>query len=208
MRERIFSDFIVKKSIDRKLSDEELDAIQSGEMSGLLRCFYNITAPQKHSLFECTMKVMERSLRVVSLEDIVKSNRFQTNDFVIHTIEGDIQGLLGFCGSRAAMRLLALDYVEREQEFLEEEHPITPAQVREGIECLIREIFLKFLGVYQRDFGGELHLSEAVVGSNAVLECASGFYVLTFKILGKEVNMIMGIMGDIRLTLDGDIKNE
>lgn len=208
MQERIFSDFIVKKNIDKNLSDEELEVIQAGEMSGLLRCFYNITAPQKHSLFECAMKAMEKYLKIVSLEDIVKSNHFMTQDFVIHEIGGSVQGMLGFSGNRAAMRLLALDYVERNEAVLLEDWQITATQIVESIESLIDEIFCRFNDTFKKDYGTALNISEPIVASNAVLESEGGFYVLNFKILGREVNMILGIMDKIQIILDGEAGNE
>lgn len=208
MRDRIFSDFIVKKHMDSILSDEALDAIQNGEMSGLLKCFYNITAPQKHIQFECAMKVMEKLLKVVSLEDIVKSNEFVTHDFIMHTISGAEEGIIGFSGVRAAMRLLALDYVEREQEFLVEEQQITSQEIADSIETILVAIFSKFSDEYEKMFGNHLELSEKMAGSNATVTGSGGFYVLTFKILGKEVNMVMGLMDHIQLTYDGEKKNE
>lgn len=208
MRDRIFSDFIVKKHMDSILSDEALDAIQNGEMSGLLKCFYNVTAPQKHIQFECAMKVMEKLLKVVSLEDIVKSNEFVTQDFILHTIGGDEEGIIGFSGMRAAMRLLALDYVEREQEFLVEEQQITPQEITDSIEAILIEIFSRFGSECEKKLGTQVELSEKMAGSNATVTSSGGFYVLTFKILGKEVNMIMGLMSHIQLTFDGEEKNE
>lgn len=199
MRDRIFSDFIVKKHMDSALSEEALEAIQNGEMSGLLRCFYNITAPQKHLQFECAMKIMERFLKVVSLEDIVKTKEFVAQDYVMHTVNGSEEGVVGFSGSRSAMRLLALDYVEREQEFLEEEQQITPQEIVESIECVLMEIFARFGADYAKEYGSNIGHSEMLVGSNCRVTNPAGFYVLTFKILGKEVNMLLGLMSPMNI---------
>lgn len=208
MRDRIFSDFIVKRLMDSTLSDEALDAIQNGEMSGLLKCFYNITAVQKHIQFESAMKIMEKFLRAVSLEDIVKSNEFVTQDFIMHTISGSEDGIIGFSGSRGAMRLLALDYVEREQEFLVEDQQITTQEIIDSIESLLREIFDKFNAEYGKKLSGELTFSDMISGSNATISSIGGFYILTFKILGKEVNMILGLMSPVSLTVDGEEQDE
>ena len=196
MEDRVFSDYIIKRSLGTHLNDEQLDAIQDGDMSGLLRCFYNIEDERMHTLLEAVFKSMERLVKVISLEDFVKSNHFEVQEFVFQSFDGDISGIIGFCGNRGAMRLLALDHTEREQELLQEDARIAQSEVKTVIRSLIASIFEKFQIKYQQQFQGSVVTGACFEGNQAMVTADEGFYILTFKILGKEVNMITGILND------------
>lgn len=198
MHDKIFSDFIVKKNISRNLNEEELNAIQSGEMSRLLECFYNIRLPLKQVQFECAMEGMEHSLQRVSLEDIVKSNTFEAKNLMFQRLSGAPEVFIGFSGDREALWALASDYAREEKLSWED----AKDAVWELLNC-INGLFIAAIDKEESEEEGiRFHLPESCRACR--ISSAPGFYVLTFKVSGKEVKMILTLNGQTEMSRDAE----
>ena len=193
MKDKMFNSYIAKQHTGSTFTEEELEAIQAGDVDSIVKEFCNMKNERYVLQLQSTIKCMSSCMGGnVELQNISLLSEYKGRFIGCQVMDGDADIFLGIAGENDALLKVASIFAMEDL-----------SQFDVDAYDALCELINIMNGAYATRLGESdivVNMHPPVFYTDTLVEVDNGLYVVTFAMDNKEFQVLMAVDEKVRMT--------
>lgn len=193
MKDKMFNSYIAKQHTGSTFTEEELEAIQAGDVDSIVKEFCNMKNERYVLQLQSTIKCMSSCMGGnVELQNISLLSEYKGRFIGCQFMDGDADIFLGIAGENDALLKVASIFAMEDL-----------SQFDVDAYDALCELINIMNGAYATRLGESdivVNMHPPVFYTDTLVEVDNGLYVVTFAMDNKEFQVLMAVDEKVRMT--------